>query len=465
MKKQAFNPFLPLNEYMPDNEPHVFGDRVYVYGSHDKENGHDYCLLDYVCYSAPVDDLSDWHYEGVIYERTQDPTNRNGVCELFSPDVCMGPDGKYYLYYPLNGKGVISIAVCDTPSGKFSYYGIVQYDNGNAMREANPFSPAVINHNGEIYLYFGFAPTAVKIRWYEDSDLPGCSVVKLESDMKTVAEGPKMVIPSQQYSQNTSFFGHEYFEAPSIRYIDGTFYMVYSSIKYHELCYATSQYPDRGFEYGGVIISNGDIGLDGREYALRANYIGNNHGGMVKIKDQWYIFYHRHTHGTAYSRQGCAEPITILPDGSINQVEITSCGLNNGPLKCNETYPATICCHLSADSEREQILYGLPYITSKDDTRFVTHISNGAKVGYKYFDVKDASMKVRVTYQGIGEGELFVSVEEFGPAIGKIIIKQATSWMESSSHIEFPVGINALYFEYVGKGSIQLLKFFIGFDI
>lgn len=35
MKKQAVNPFLPLNIYIPDGEPHVFGERVYLYGSHD----------------------------------------------------------------------------------------------------------------------------------------------------------------------------------------------------------------------------------------------------------------------------------------------------------------------------------------------------------------------------------------------------------------------------------------------
>ena len=35
MKKQAFNPYLPLDTYIPDGEPHVFGDRVYIYGSHD----------------------------------------------------------------------------------------------------------------------------------------------------------------------------------------------------------------------------------------------------------------------------------------------------------------------------------------------------------------------------------------------------------------------------------------------
>ena len=37
MKKQIYNPYLPLEEYVPDAEPHVFDGRVYVYGSHDRE--------------------------------------------------------------------------------------------------------------------------------------------------------------------------------------------------------------------------------------------------------------------------------------------------------------------------------------------------------------------------------------------------------------------------------------------
>lgn len=67
--KQAMNPCLPSWEYIPDAEPYVFGDRVYIYGSHDQLNGHVYCLNDYVCYSAPLDDLADWRYEGVIYKK------------------------------------------------------------------------------------------------------------------------------------------------------------------------------------------------------------------------------------------------------------------------------------------------------------------------------------------------------------------------------------------------------------
>ena len=52
------NPFLPLNEYIPDGEPHVFGDRVYLYGSHDQARSDRFCVQDYTVWSAPVDDLT-----------------------------------------------------------------------------------------------------------------------------------------------------------------------------------------------------------------------------------------------------------------------------------------------------------------------------------------------------------------------------------------------------------------------
>src|SRR5699024_11478068 len=50
-------------------------------------------------------------------------------------------------------------------------------------------------------------------------------------------------------------------------------------------------------------------------------YGGNNHGSMVEIMGKWYIFYHRHTDGTNFSRQGCIEPISFREDGSIVQAE------------------------------------------------------------------------------------------------------------------------------------------------
>ena len=92
MKQQVFNPYLPSWEYIPDGEPYVFGDRVYVYGSHDSFGAPIFCVKDYVCWSVPVTDLSDWRYEGVIYRKNQDPSNKLGIRCLYAPDVTQGPD-------------------------------------------------------------------------------------------------------------------------------------------------------------------------------------------------------------------------------------------------------------------------------------------------------------------------------------------------------------------------------------
>ena len=132
MKHQVYNPYLPLGVCIPDGEPHVFGNRVYLYGSHDKEGGETFCMLDYEVWSAPVDDLTDWRCEGIIYRAAQDPDYPNRKF-MYAPDVVQGNDGRYYLYYCMSGDfgvggyhGPISVAVCDTPAGKFEYLGFVR---------------------------------------------------------------------------------------------------------------------------------------------------------------------------------------------------------------------------------------------------------------------------------------------------------------------------------------------------
>ena len=48
------NPYLPSWEYIPDGEPRVFGDRIYVYGSHDKVDSDEFCDYKLKVWSAPV---------------------------------------------------------------------------------------------------------------------------------------------------------------------------------------------------------------------------------------------------------------------------------------------------------------------------------------------------------------------------------------------------------------------------
>jgi len=378
--QQIYNPYLPTFEYVPDGEPHVFGDRVYVYGSHDRFDGAYFCLNDYVAWSAPVTDLTDWRYEGVILRKDQDPRNQaapgtypmpevwpgipirrehslnpEGMHAQFAPDVVRGADGRYYLFYCLDCLPQVAVAVCDEPAGAYEFHGFVRHADGQLLGEKEgdlfQFDPGVfLDDDGTVYLYSGNAPmTKENIPYFTKT---GSQVMTLESDMLTLSTEPRKLMPDLRDSEGSGYEGHEFFEASSIRKIRGKYYFVYSSVRSHELCYAVSDRPDAGYEYGGTIVDIGDVFLDGREEQDALMPLGNTHGGIELINGQWYVFYHRQTNRTNFSRQACAEKIAFDEDGRIAQVEVTSCGLNGGALRAEGMYPAASM--LPSDARRSQ---------------------------------------------------------------------------------------------------------------
>ena len=468
---QAYNPYLPSWEYTPDGEPHVFDGRVYVYGSHDRFRGHVYCLNDYVCWSAPEDNLADWRYEGVIYRKTDDPFNLDGRMCLYAPDVTQGPDGRYYLYYVLDKRSCVSVAVCDTPAGKYDFYGYVHYADGTRLGEREgdepQFDPGVLTENGLVYLYTGFCAPG-------DRSRRGPMLTVLDGDMLTIVKAPVTIMPSQPFSAGSGYEGYEFFEASSIRKFGDTYYFVYSSVVMHELCYASSRYPDHGFVFGGVIVSNNDLHIDTYKPAGKPMYYGaNNHGGLVRVKDQYYIFYHRHTDGTNFSRQGMAERVSLLQDGSIPQVEMTSCGLNGGPLEGRGTYPAYIACNLFCATEN---MYSggagqngfwldscYPRITQDgrdgdEEPGYIMNMTETATCGFKYFDLKGVK-KVSISVRGYCKGVFQVKTAWNGPVLCEIPVGFTNVWTDYSQPILLPDGVQALYFTYKGHGSAALKSF------
>ena len=458
-KKQAFNPYLPNWEFIPDGEPYVFNNRVYIYGSHDIFNGDYFCPSDYVTWSAPVDDLGNWQYEGVIFKRSDDPANANDRGCLYAPDVTIGPDGRYYLYYALDNDCVISVAVSDTPNGKFEFYGNVHHEDGTLLGkkegEEQQFDPGVITIGDTTYLYTGFCGQGDKSRH-------GAMVTVLDKDMLTVKRAPEFIIPSTQYSQGTEFEGHAFFEAPSIRERNGIFYFVYSSQVMHELCYATSDNPLGPFKYGGVIVSNCDIGIDTYKPVDKPTAFGaNNHGSIIEIGGDWYIFYHRQTNNTWYSRQGCAEKIKFEEDGSIKQVEITSCGLNGGPLSDKGEYPAHIACNIFDKNNKMYVgEYHAANITMdiRDCETGPSHIRDiyeSTTIGFKYFDLKGVKgLKIVTRGYGMGDFEIRTSID--GDVLGKINVGFCTAWTEGTAEFTVPDGIYPLYLTYTGVGNPSL---------
>lgn len=465
--KLGFNPYLPSWEYIPDGEPYVFGDRVYVYGSHDRFNGHAYCLNDYVCYSAPVGDLADWRYEGVIYPKTEDPLNADGRMCLYAPDVTRGPDGRYYLYYVLDKVSVVSVAVCDTPAGRYKFLGYVRHADGTRLGERAgdqpQFDPGVLTEGGRTYLYTGFC-------WPHDASRKGAMATVLGPDMLSIVEESVFVAPSKPYAAGSGFEGHEFFEAPSIRKHGGLYYFIYSSIVFHELCYATSSDPTKGFVFRGVIVSNNDTGIDSYKPAAKPMYYGgNNHGSIVEIAGEWYVFYHRHTNGMNFSRQGCLERITFLDDGSIPQVEMTSCGPNRGPLPGRGEYPACIACNLLCRDEAAYIGWTYsdcryPRITQDgrdgdEEPGYLANMMDGAVAGFKYFDCRGVK-RVTIKTRGYGKGRFELRTAWDGPALGCIEIPDNDNvWTEHSGEVAIPDGVHALYFAFVGQGTPSLASF------
>lgn len=533
-KNQIYNPFLPLYEYIPDGEPHVFGDRVYHYGSHDKEGGDTFCMLDYVCYSAPVDDLTDWRYEGVIYQAKQDP-RYPAPQYMYAPDVVQGNDGRFYLYYCMGGdygqggyQGPVSVAVCDTPAGKYEYLGVVKNPDGSPMLKYICFDPAVLNDDRTIRLYYGtqydyeerndfltnefylqdeiemFGRSREEIFSYPDS-IMGPVMAVLSDDMLTVKEEAKHIIPYRV--KGTSFEAHPFFEGSSMRKVGKKYYFIYSSWQNHELCYATSDQPDRDFVFGGTIVSNGDIGYRGRDAQHKLNMTGTTHGSIIEINGQWYVFYHRLTHKSDYSRQACAEKIRILEDGSIPQAEMTSCGLNDGPLSAEGTYPAVIACNLTnghmPHGSNSVFQISFPNVTHKGQERFIAEIEDHTLIGYKYFECRSVKQfgityrmeteKNRVIFDGryrtdvrsqddenfantYAEKDTLTNIvkprqstentPQFGICIdtaeneiGTLLLdEKAEDWKKVTVQIEIPDGVHALYLVYKGQAKVQLIE-------
>ena len=268
--------------------------------------------------------------------------------------------------------------------------------------------------------------------------------------MFEVDYGPIPILDSKTTANKKSnLYKHAFYEAPSIRKFNNLYYLVYSSNENNELCYATSLYPNKDFIYRGVIISNTDLNYKGNKKAKA--FGGTIHGSIECINGKYYIFYHRLTRNSNFSRQVCAERIEIKENGEIKQVEMTSIGLDDKPLSTIGTYSSFNACnifHKSRKSRKNEAMY-----TKDDDNNYIIkNIKNGFIIGYKYFDFKsDVTLVIRLKGS---KGKIKVS--DGNNIFYKKLIKSKI-YKDYEIFINFK-GIKPLYIEYIGLGSIDLLE-------
>lgn len=492
------NPYLPLWEHIPDGEPYVFEDpdnpgkmRVYIYGSHDSRIT-DYCGRELVVWSASVDDLNHWRYDGEILRVDKNaqgsPISPNGLADvLFAPDVTLvtAPDGtKTYYLYPNDQEGGRNglIAKSNRPDGPFE---VCNWSKDNPYRTDGvlAFDPAVfVDDDGRVYGYWGFE------RSYAAELDP--------STMATVKPGTKIVedMVSGRYQEGV----FKFFEASSIRKIQDKYVFIYSRFiqdgefgmpeSNYTLAYAYSDNPLGPWTYGGTVIDGRGRETDeqGRPIAS-ATIDGNTHGGICQINGQWYVFYHRHTGLDEYARQAMVAPIEVkVTPGPGGKVEISEGEYNSEGFSLNgldpfERHSAGIACWHTGPKEAihewpnnkffgsyiessygTENKFDAPYALINNTNRIVNNTS-GSIVGYKYFNFSSTYGQKRIKLllnlipEGV-DGTITIMADspwesKSGIQLGQIKLKAGMKQTAQEISVKLPklselTGKHAIYFKF-----------------
>lgn len=100
------------------------------------------------------------------------------------------------IYSVLDKLPVVSVAVCDTPAGKYEFLGYVHYPDGTRLGEKETdepqFDQGVITEKIRLICTRGFCGIGDKSR-------SGAMVTILDKDMLTVKTAPKIVVPGSEY--------------------------------------------------------------------------------------------------------------------------------------------------------------------------------------------------------------------------------------------------------------------------
>ena len=493
------NPYLPLWEHIPDGEPYVFDDpdnpgkqRVYIYGSHDDLISA-YCGRDQVVWSAPVEDLSQWRYDGEILvvdkNAKGEPFDSAGTADvLYAPDVTLVTDSmgkKTYYLFPNDQTGFRNglIAKSDRPDGPFEVCNW-NADDPNKVDGIYGFDPAVfVDDDGRVYGYWGFEHS------YAAEIDP--------ATMCTVKPGTKVVDGMISGRNEPGIFS--FFEASSIRKIKDKYVFIYSRFtkdgefglptSNYTLAYSYSDQPLGPWTYGGTIIDG-----RGREINEQGDTIasatpdGNTHGSICEVNGQWYVFYHRQTGTDEYARQAMVAPITVkVEEGKGGKVEISEGEYNSEGFALNglnpfEPHSAGIACwhtgpkpavhewpnntyygsYIEASyggeegMTKEEALvskakYDAPYDLRYNTNRIVNNV-DGSIVGYKYFNFDaetleegdDLMLVVRLIPEGI-DGTIEVWMDrpwesQGGKLIGKAELK--AEWSKTKNVWDTAIGIS-----------------------
>lgn len=237
-------------KYTADPAPIVYNDTVYLFTSHDEDDGENFHMKDWLLYTST--DMVNWQDRGAVAS-LKDFKWYKGDNGAWAQQV-VRRNGKWYMYCPIHGNG-IGVLVSDSPYGPFK-------DPINKplvwqKEHWYDIDPTVyIDDDGQAYMYWGN---------------PNLYCVKLNEDMISYS-GEIMELPHIE----------DYQEGPWFYKRNGHYYLAFASTCCPEgIGYAMSKNPLGPWEYKGHIMDHtprtrgnhpGIIDYKGKSYCFGQNY-------------------------------------------------------------------------------------------------------------------------------------------------------------------------------------------------
>ncbi|TDO26268.1 family 43 glycosylhydrolase [Sediminibacterium goheungense] len=426
---KAQNPFI-RNQFTADPTARVFGDRLYVYPSHDilaqpgKGRVGWFCMEDYHVFSSA--NLTDWTDHGMIVSQTKVPWANPAGYSMWAPD-CIERNGKYYFYFPtlpkdtlLYGRSFgIGVAVADKPTGPF----VPETEPIKGVKGIDP--NVFIDKDGQAYLY-----------WSQGN----IYVAKLKENMRELAS-EVVTIP------NLPTKGLK--EGPFVFERNGLYYLTFPHVenKTERLEYAIGDNPMGPFKMTGVIMDESATGC------------WTNHHSIIQYKKQWYLFYHHNDYSPKFdkARSVRLDSLSFNADGTIQKVipTLRGAGITNAKTEIQIDRYSKI-------GEQAAISFIDTADTFKGwKTKFT---EAGAWVQYNTVDFGSRPVK-KLMFKMLAEqdGTLEIRTGSLtGPLLCKVDIKKTNEWMVvGSGDIKKITGIQNLFVVLKeGKGiEIDWLRF------
>lgn len=431
----AQNPIVQTN-YTADPAPMVYDGTVYLYTSHDEDStvNNFFTMLDWYCYSTT--DMVNWIDHGAVasLKNFSWVTKTNGA---WAPQ-CVERNGKFYLYVPIHGEGVL-VLVSDSPTGPFiDPLGKRLIDSDHVWQDIDP--TVLVDDDGQAYLYWGNPQL-----WY----------VKLNEDMisydRSVGENGVVSI-----EMTPEAFGYKegrdgkpgttYTEGPWISKRNNLYYMTYAAEGIPEyISYSTAPSAEGPWTYKGQIMK-------------RADHLAfTNHAGIIDFKGNSYIFYHDQdlSKGEGFKRSVSVEQFTYNADGSIPLIEPTKEGVVNSISFLNPY--SRIQAETIAFSE------GLKTSTDNKSGVYVSNIDNGDYIKVRSVDFGKGAKTFEISVAAIADGgSIEIRIDGVnGKLLGTCGIKNTggmQTWVTQTCKISKVNGVHDVYFVFKG-GEGNLFNF------